>query len=110
MLRLLDAWDLLLSVDEWTPDILESFGELRSAAIFGSYAKWVLSDDDVAIMGKTWALDDLRGRYGARVAYGRRTSEPIWRTTRRLRPLSILAYSATEPSGIRMIWHALTGR
>ncbi len=110
MLQLLDAWGLLLSVDDWTQDILERFGRQRSAAIFGSYAKWVRSDEDVLAMGEAWALSDLQGRFGARVTYRPSVVKPIERTTRRLRSLSILAYSAANPSGIGMIWHALTGR
>ncbi len=110
MLQLIDSWGLLLSVDEWTHDTLESFGALRSAAIFGSYARWIRSHDDVSAMGEAWALDDLRGRFGEHLAHQRSGLEPVCRTTRRLRPLSILALAATSPSGVRMIWHALTGR
>lgn len=107
--QLLDAWGLLLSVDDWTTEVLDSFAETRSLAIFGSFAAWVGSDDDVSTVGKAWALADLRQRFGTRMVGGQ-TPASYMRTTRILRPLSILAFSVTEPSGVRMIWHALTGR
>lgn len=110
MQQLLDAWGLLLSVDDWTAEVLDSFARLRSEAIFGSFAAWIASKDDVSAIGEGWALADLRQRFGSRVCDQPEPGQLPIRTTRILRPLSIMAFSVTEPSGIRMIWHALTGR
>ena len=113
--RLLDAWGRLLTTDDWNPEILDSFADDRSAAIFGGYACLAgYSDEatdvrDVTVIGKIWALADLRQRFGDRLQYDRTQKLPHLKG-RNLRPLSILAHSVVKPSAIGMIWHALTGR
>lgn len=107
--HLLDGWGRLLAADDWDSDVLAAFATDRARGIFGAYARLAGSADDAIDMGKAWALSDLGRRFGPRVL-----TEPLTEvalpTTRQLRPLSILAYSVTGPSGIGMMWHALTGR
>jgi 15-cis-phytoene synthase len=107
--HLLDAWGQLLAADEWRPDVQAAFAAGRSLGIFGAYANLANCDQDVSTAGQAWALADLRQRFGARVIGGGAPKAPTCKT-RELRPLSILAYSVIGPSGIGMMWHALTGR
>jgi 15-cis-phytoene synthase len=110
MKQLLDAWGMLLAADDWTVDVLAQFADARSSAVFGTYATWVGCDADIAGAGEAWSLADLRQRFGERggiTADGVTSARAI---SRKLRPLSILALSVTRPSGVRMVWHALTGR
>ena len=110
MQQLLDAWSLLLAAGEWTDELVDRFANYRSTAIFGSYAGWLSYDHDVSAMGVSWASADLRQRFGAKVPHLQNGTKLALRTTRNLRPLSILALSVTNPSASKMLWHALTGR
>jgi 15-cis-phytoene synthase len=107
--QILDAWGLLLSEDDWLPETLQSFAEVRSDAVFGSYARWVGDNLDCIALGQQWALADLHQRFGRRVT-GVLPQIINIPKDRKLRPLTILALAANNPNGIRMIWHALTGR
>jgi len=110
MQQLLDAWSLLLAADDWTNELVGRFASFRSTAIFGSYAGWLGGDHDVSVIGMAWASADLKQRFGAKVPnLQSKTKAPVL-TTRKLRPLSILALSVVHPSGGKMLWHALTGR
>ena len=110
MLRLLDAWSLLLAADDWTNELVGCFANVRSAAIFGCYAVWLGEDHDVTAMGAAWASIDLQRRFGAKVPCPPNGTKLALPTARKLRPLSILALSVTGPSAGKMFWHALTGR
>ena len=110
MQRLLDSWDSLLAADDWSNDVLQSFAEARSSAVFATYADWISSDLDVSEMGQFWALADLQQRFGARVAERPLPAKRVKRFGRALRPLSILAKSVGQPTPLSMLWHALTGR
>lgn len=109
MRHLLDAWGGLLAADVWQSDILSAFANHRSQGVFSAYAGLASLTDDVTDIGEAWALADLRLRFGAQVAGGP-VPETIFPEKRQLRPLSILAYSVTKPSGVGVMWHALTGR
>jgi 15-cis-phytoene synthase len=107
---LLNSWGLLAAHEQWDDNILAKFAENRSAAVFDAYAKWIGSDEDARGPGMCWAIADLRRRFGDRVP---QRSLPLiikWKTSRTLRPLSILALSVTKPTGPQLLWHALTGR
>ena len=110
MQQLLDAWSLLLASDIWSADLIGRFANYRSTAIFGSYAGWLGFDHDVCAMGVSWASADLRQRFGAKVPHLQNGTKLALQTTRKLRPLSILALSVANPSAGKMLWHALTGR
>ena len=110
MQQLLDAWGLLLADDNWTADLVDLFAFSRSAAIFSTYAGWVRQNVDVSATGNAWAKADLKQRFGAKVLCLLDEEIPTLRTTRQLRPLSILALSVANPSASKMLWHALTGR
>lgn len=108
MQKLLDGWGLLLAEEQWSGKTLSAFAQARAEAIFGTYARWV--GDDVAGLGEQWAIDDLRVRFGNRVDASLAAVRDRLPSSRRLRPLTILALAATAPTGFRMTWHALTGR
>ena len=104
LLLLLDAWEILL-VDGGTDDALARFASNRSVAIFGGYQRLVHCDANMHELGKAWAKSDLTG------SICEQASEKItFPSSRLLRPLTILAKSASGVSGPRLIWHALTGR
>ncbi len=110
MQSLLDAWGLLLAEDQWSAKTLDAFAQGRADGIFRTYARWVGDDTAVAELGKQWAIEDLRLRFGNRVDAGSAHAPQRLPMTRRLRPLTILALAVTSPTGFRMMWHALTGR
>jgi phytoene synthase len=113
MVRLLDAWGRVLATDDWDAEILSAFAKDRSAGIFGAYADLAgYTDDvsDVSDVGQSWALADLKHRFGHSKSFDRAPQQRTKLTKRRLRPLSILAASVESTSGIGMVWHALTGR
>lgn len=101
---LVDAWESLL-VDPAGDAGRTEFAKGRSAAIFGSYASWVGSQDDRCALGEQWALADVLGASAVI-----RTDRIMFPRSKALRPLSILAMSVRGVSGPRLIWHALTGR
>lgn len=96
IVALIDAWEHLL-VDGNT----KLFAEQRGTAVFSTYARWVSAREDMAALGTAWAL--------ASTGVSSDLNQSLPRT-RSLRPLTILALSARQPSGARLIWHALTGR
>jgi 15-cis-phytoene synthase len=110
MQLLLDAWGLLAAHEHWDDHILSRFAQARSEAIFATYARSVGSGEDTDKLGIYWAVADLRSRFGGRVQEPSLPDIPDRRTSRALRPLSILAKSVTMPTGVQMLWHALTGR
>lgn len=104
LLLLLDAWEILL-VEEGTDAALARSASDRSAGIFGGYQRLVGCDADLDELGTAWAISDLTGN-------GREQNFKgiLLPPDRLLRPLTILARSASGASGPRLIWHALTGR
>jgi 15-cis-phytoene synthase len=125
MLKLVEAWDLLLAHSQWSADVLHEYATARSSAIFGWYAVAVGSNEnDKALLhkiGVDWALSDLLGRCRNEdefhsVKAAQMHSPQYKHIPRSLRPLSIIAHSArhlassSRWSGPRLIWHALTGR
>ena len=110
MQQLLDAWGLLLSEENWSAEILSQFANARGAAVFGTYAGWIGDDSNVKDIGEQWATQDLRLKFGVRVAANTAPDIKSMPKSRSLRPLTILAVAATEPTAFRMTWHALTGR
>jgi 15-cis-phytoene synthase len=125
MLKLVEAWDLLLAHSEWSVNLLHQYAAARSSAIFGWYMSAVgSSENDNALLhqiGTDWALCDLLGHcrneieyHGVKAAQGHALE--YRRVPRSLRPLSIIANAArhlassSRWSGSRLIWHALTGR
>jgi 15-cis-phytoene synthase len=109
MSTLIEAWEMLAAEADWTDACLANFAALRSAAIFGQYAKWVQATDEVNDIGKKWALADLSERTGRQWTNPSTTSDSM-PSDAVLRPLTILALSNSGISGPRLIWHALTGR
>ena len=110
LLQLLNAWSILLAADDWTAELVARFASSRSAAIFITYASWMRQDVDVSEMGMDWATADLKQRFGAKVQCLQNEKKPTVRSSRQLRPLSILALSVTNPTAGKILWHALTGR
>jgi 15-cis-phytoene synthase len=125
MLKLVEAWDLLLAHSLWSPEALHEYAAARSSAIFGWYAVAVGSNEnDKALqhkIGVDWALSDLLGRcrnedefHSVKAAQAHFPHNS--RIPRSFRPLSIISHSASHLagssrwSGPRLIWHALTGR
>ncbi len=100
---LVDSWELMVG----KPDAAEreKSAAMRSEAIFGSYARWV----DCSEAEHRLALALGFGWVGQ--ANGLHCASP-----KKLRPLSVLAFAAhleREPmqwAGLRLSWHALTGR
>ena len=109
MEQLLDAWGKLLSEEIWSAATLEEFARCRSEAIFGTYGNGVGGGFDAVPLGKQWAIADLRQRFGSRVGIAVPAMVDLPKS-RKWRPLSILVLATGNPSGTRMIWHALTGR
>jgi phytoene synthase len=102
-LLLVDGWELM--VGEPDADEQQRSASMRAEAIFGAFAGWAACSDaerEIALsLGRGWA----------------RQGDGQHRTTvRKLRPLSILAFAAYLEReggwacGLRLSWHALTGR
>lgn len=107
--KLVDAWGMLLAEDEWTAPIVHEFAAARSDAVFGSYAEWAGFTGDILTIGRQWVVNDMVQRFGDRVPDTATFANP--EAARSVpRALSILALSAKQPTGARMLWHALTGR
>lgn len=122
MLKLTEAWDMLLAHEDWTPLVLNEYADLRSSAIFDWYGEQiaVFNCPQLKHLGLDWALIDLlqssrtKAEYDtikALISVGTKNSA----ISRELRPLSILArsqYASLTPSrwtGLRLAWHGLTG-
>jgi 15-cis-phytoene synthase len=102
-IMLVDAWELLIG-DPNEGDLVRGY-DMRAEAIFGYYARWAGCSDEeqetAQMLGKCWTGD---------------TNGDLTSKSRNLRPLSILSLAAQlerrggRTNGIRLIWHALTGR
>jgi phytoene synthase len=102
-LALVDAWELMVG----EPDADEQFksATMRTGAIFGAYADWIgctAAERETALsLGLCWSGEGDRPHRSA---------------IKKLRPLSILAFAAylgragVRAGGLRLSWHALTGR
>lgn len=102
-LMLVDSWELLVGEPE-TAEQKQS-AAMRAEAIFAAFAGW--ADCSEAEKGIALAL----GRSWAGQGDGLRST-----SIRKLRSLSILTFAAyleregTRAGGLRLSWHALTGR
>jgi len=106
---LVSAWELLLGEEGWAAQDVEKHAALRGAAIFGSYAAWMGEGCDVSALSQQWALDSLNLEFPSKIVALRNQPLPALPKGRKLRPLSILAMSVRNVSGLRLIGHALTG-
>lgn len=106
---LVSAWELLLGEREWAAQDVETHAALRGRAIFGSYAGWIGEASDISSMSHQWALDALRAEFPSKLSVPNKQPLPALPKGRKLRPLSILAMSVRNVSGLRLIGHALTG-
>jgi 15-cis-phytoene synthase len=124
MLKLIDAWEQLLVAENWDDTILMQHAALRSDAVFGTFAAQVGLEIDksyIIKLGTYWAIADLKS-YFPPEAYGQYFERAFaelhivkCKLPKRLRPLSILSFPAFQKSmgtvsGLRLIWHGLTGR
>ena len=106
---LVSAWELMLGEDEWAAQDVEAHAALRGDAIFGSYAAWIGEGCDVSALSHQWARDALRLEFPSKLVALDNQPLPALLKGRKLRPLSILAMSVRDVSGLRLIGHALTG-
>jgi phytoene synthase len=106
---LVSAWELLLGEEEWTAQDVEAYAALRGAAIFESYAAWIGEGCDVRSLSHQWARDALRLEFPSKFVALDNQPLPTFPKGRKLRPLSILAMSVRNVTGLRLIGHALTG-
>jgi 15-cis-phytoene synthase len=109
VVQLVDAWELLVGEGQWAAATADNFAQMRGQAIFDAYAKLCGQTELSAGLAEQWAADDLRLRFGERVARMAYANTPLPKA-RIFRPLTILAMSVRGVSGPRLIWHALTGR
>jgi 15-cis-phytoene synthase len=123
MLNIIEAWGTLLAHEEWTDSVLQDYARYKSAGIFISFAT-LLGDnfadaESLAKLGMRWAIIDLLQYCGSHEQVENVRSaipEVVPMLLRpQLKPLSMLALSAEQPSGslfsgVRLIWHGLTGR
>lgn len=108
-ISLVDAWEYLVVEENWLEPNIDKFGSVRGTAVFSSYARMAALTEYPESLARKWAMDDLRLRFGERVAVSQ-FSRPALPRKRIFRPLTILAMSVTGVSGLRLVWHALTGR
>ncbi len=117
MLGLIDGWDELMTGDIWDDAIIGRHIDARARAIFCGFGAICPrgEGDDLAQLGRDWALSDLRSycRDGAQMAAIH--AFPRVRAGRLPahipRALAILERSARDNlSPIALFWHALTGR
>lgn len=106
---LASSWEILLGSDEWTHDLTAKHAQLRSEAIYQSYAHWVGSAQDMRPIGQIWAIAALRQAFPSRVPDCVVAPQSDLPKARALRPLSILTMSVRTASGPRLVWYALTG-
>ncbi|GAA3745099.1 hypothetical protein GGR91_001110 [Sphingorhabdus rigui] len=106
---LVSAWELLLGEGEWAAKDIEKHAALRGGAIFGSYAAWLGEGCDVSALSHQWARDALRVEFSSKLSVPNNQPLAALPKGRKLRPLSILAMSVRNVSGLRLIGHALTG-
>jgi phytoene synthase len=106
---LASAWETLLVCDEWTDGLTAKHAQLRSEAIYQTYAHWVGSAQDMRPIGQLWAIETLRQFFPSRVPDYIVAPQFDLPKARLLRPLSILTMSVRAASGPRLVWHALTG-
>ncbi len=123
---LVDAWELLLSLDG-SHDVILRHCRMRSEAIFSGYANCTHIEIDVEEVGRQWALADLirqSPEHSDMALSQLGKSKPRFaRLPRQLRPLAILHFAANleayrmvdggkgqKSSSLRLLIGALTGR
>lgn len=106
---LANAWELLVVEQVWSASTVREFACARGTAVFDTYAKLVGKAAFPSELGQSWAVNDLRTRFGSRVPL-QSLNLDISASSRIFRSLTILAISVSNISGPRVIWHALTGR
>lgn len=108
-MQLVDAWEILIAHDDWSVSTIDDFAKAREQAVFRGYTKLAGMPDCTVRLGEQWALCDLRIRFGNRVPSFAHPPAALPKE-RIFRPLTILTMSVREVSGLRLVWHALTGR
>ncbi len=103
------GWEILLGSERWNQEDIDRHADLRTEAIFQTFAHWIGSERDIRPIGRLWALETLRMAFPERVADNITLPPAPLPKVRALRPLSILALSMRTDSGLRLVWHALTG-
>ncbi|MEE9434046.1 MAG: hypothetical protein V3V15_07380 [Sphingorhabdus sp.] len=115
---IIDSWDILLANEVWSRDILIEHARLRSDGIFLHMAK-VWGQTSIAPVfdhGKIWALCELGYRSDTDIKSAIGSVSKAARLPREARGLSILSMAARQQyyggggfSGVRLLWHGLTG-
>jgi 15-cis-phytoene synthase len=113
MLDLLTAWEQIIVLDD-IGAAAQDFAELRSDALFGGYIRAIdMPDTDEArAVGVDWALNDINFKGTDELNYAVKAKL----RHRNYRPLTILTYAARMSgtanrwNGMKLSWHALTGR
>lgn len=103
------GWEILLGSERWNQEDIDRHTDLRTEAIFQTFAHWTGSEQDIRPIGRLWALETLRMAFPERVADNITLPPAPLPKVRELRSLSILALSVRTGSGLRLVWHALTG-
>ncbi len=103
------GWEILLGSERWNQEDIDRHSDLRTEAIFQTFADWIGSERDILPIGRLWALESLRMAFPERIADNITLPPAPIPKVRALRPLSILALSMRTDSGLRLVWHALTG-
>ena len=127
MLKLVEAWDMLLANAAWTPDVLHAHAHAKAKAIFGGFADimGVEVPDAAACIhaGEYWAYSGLLQHCQTAAQYDAVSAALVaqvapHRLRRKMRPLAILAFAAQQEQdvqagnlrqGLRLIFNALTG-
>lgn len=105
---LIDGWETLVVQPEWSPELTQIFAVARGRAVFGWFGQQVGETPLAERLGEEWAVNDLRAQFGRRVGLLPLDLMAL-PSKHALRPLTILTMSVREISGIRLVWHALTG-
>ena len=119
MLSVVEGWDALLALDEWTADVLQSHAKARAQGIFAGFVDISRANDGdrerSISLGTSWALADAlqycQTEEQNRTINAARVDIAEVQLPRPLRPLSILAHASNRAaSPAKLFWHALTGR
>jgi len=105
---LVDAWELLPCLGEWTDAELNAFALKRGDAVFNGYCRLIGLNQSAAAAGEEWARGDIAARYGGAVPGPALSNVPLLKG-RIFRPLTILTMLSRGVSGPRIILHSLTG-
>ncbi len=109
MLDLLTAWESIIVMPN-DANAAHDYAILRSKAVFGGFlsANDMSANEGMILLGQIWALQDIG-------LVSDLPCSPV-KAARSIRALTILAYAAqlqnghVRGAGIKLSWHALTGR